>query len=298
MEVSLNSNAMLVGLSFGLPRQTRQLKAEAAKVETENHAKKGTVRASLHYWKETIGGKEYNGLGELQSFFNSWRAAHNTLTRYWDQGNRLLVAKLLPQYMEMREKFITLTPEEVGKFLDEEYGKWRNTAPDRMGDLFNEQDFPSLQECKESITWENVVTPLPEAQQLKKIAAITPDLYEYFEKSTQEQVKNAVRQVREETWSDLITPVQKIVDTLSKDRPRIFDSLLTNLHDIINLVPAFNDVCHDPKLIEFANMAKAELDGITAEDLRTDPTIKKQALTAAQALLASFGGLGNRKFIQ
>lgn len=295
---SIQTQAVLVSLSFGMPRQSRQLKTEAKKIEEDNHAQAGVAKASIFYWKQKIKAQEVNGLDALQKFFNAWRSEHNRLTRVWDGNNtRLLPAKLAEQYYDMTETKKTLVHEVVAKFLEEEYPQWQSSAPVRMGDLYSQEDFPSLKECQERITWETIVTPLPEAAQIKKVALINPEMFQLFENTTNERVAKARAEILKETWVDLIDPLKKIVETLSKDKPKIYDTLLGRLHDIVDLVPAFN-LDNDPELSTFAADCKAQLGGITADDLRNNEGLKKTTLQSAQGLLATFGTLGARRFVQ
>lgn len=287
---------MLVSLSFGMPRQSRQLKAEAVKVEEEKNAERGTVRVSAYYWQSLVGGKEVDGLSNLKSFFNAWRKEHDALTRSWDGDNlRLLPAKLVDKYMAMTEKFQLTAPERVDDFLEETYPELLNTAPTRMGELYDPADFPALSECRERIKWDVSILPLPEATQIRKVALINESWYDLFQQSTDEKVAKAIEQVRQDTWDDVLKPVQHIIEVLSKDKGKIFETLITDVREIINLVPAFN-LTNDQELTNLAEECRVQLSGVTPDELRKDPEIRKQTLLAAQAIVGKFGSLGGRKF--
>lgn len=288
--------AMLVSLSFGLCRQTRQNKSEAHKVEEDNSAARGTVRVSTFYFqRELQGGKIQDALSDLKKYFGEWRSAHNRLTRNWDgQNTRLLPAPLIQRYLDMKSHYEEGAPAILQAFLAD-YPDWYNTASERMGDLFDADDFPSFDQVRSDISWNTAILPLPAAEQWKRISLISPDIAATMEESTNQRIHQAVEDARKQTWQDLTKPIQNIVDVLSKDKPRIFDSLLGNLGEILELVPAFN-LSNDPHLAQFTSEAKATLAGIKPDDLRNDPDLRKVTCQAAQVLLTRFGQASARKF--
>jgi hypothetical protein len=288
------TQALLVSLSFTLCRQSKQSKKEAKRVEDANQAHRGVSKVSLFYFQEEVAGKTNDALFELKSYMNAWRSEHNRLTRPWDGANtRLLPAKLVPQYLDMKSKFEEGMPEKLEEVLGA-HPDWEITAPSRMGTLYEASDFPSLTEVRESIGWDVAMLPLPAAEQWKRISIISPELAQSMETTTNERIAKAVEEARKQTWVDLITPVEKIVSTLSKDKPRIFDALIGNLSDILNLAPAFN-LSNDADMIAFIAETKATLATVNADDLRADPEARKQTCRKAEALLARFGSFG-RKF--
>lgn len=295
MSDSVGTQALLVSLSFGLCRQSRQLPKEAQKVEETNQAQHGVVKVSSYYFQQVDGKQTIDALCDLKSCMGEWRKEHMRLTRPWDAGNtRLLPAVLIPQYLDMKSKFEGLMPSKVQEFLGV-YDDWAVTAPHRMGRLYRADDFPSLDQVREDIAWNTAMIPLPTGEQWQRISLISPDLAADMERSTNEQIARAVEEARKQTWSDVLAPIQHIVETLSKDKPRIFSSLIGNLNSILELLPAFN-LTGDADLNRLAAEAKETLSTIDPEALRADPELRRQTLQNAQQILTRFGSLGNRRF--
>ena len=99
-----------------------------------------------------------------------------------------------------------------------------------------------------------------------------------------------------QTWRDLMGHFQHITEVLSKDKARIFDSLLGNLTQMLDLMPAYSNLFNDAELVQCAQEAKATLSTINPDDLRADPDIRKSVCKKAEALLSKWGQLGARKF--
>ena len=285
---------LLVSLSFSLCRQSRQSEEEAQRSEDANNAHRGVCRNSFYYFQEKVGNKTNDALAELKAYNNAWRSEHKRLTRPWDGDSRLLPAVLSPQYMNMLSVFKEGYPAVRQAFL-EVHPDWKTTAPHRMGALYDANDFPSLAEVAEDLGYDNSMIPLPSAAAFKMLSVITPEVAKEMEESTNSKIAKAFEDGRKQTWTDLITPVEKIVTTLSKDKARIFDSLITNLQDILNLSPAFN-LTNDPAMTQFIEEAKANLATVNADDLRADPAIRASTCKKAEDILAKFGQLGVRKF--
>src|ERR1051325_2326606 len=295
ISTTVATQALLVGLHFGLPPQSRQSKPEAKKVEDNNHAARGVTRVSIHYFSQIVGTETTDALFNLKQFQNAWRADHVRLTRPWDGGEmRLLPAKLIQTYMDMESKYVEQWPGVVAEFIAV-YPDWALTAPSRMGALYNANDFPSLDLCREAITYECPKLPLPAAEQFKRITLISPNLAADMEASTNQRVARAVAEAKTQTFKDVLDPIQKIVDTRTKDKPKIFESLIGNLNDIISLVPAFN-LDNDADLNRLATEAREQLTTVNAEDLRADPELRKTTAKNAQEILRRFATFGQRKF--
>lgn len=295
MSNTINNQAMLVSLSFTLCRQSRQSKSEAKRSEQANNAHRGVFKSSYFYFQEEVAGETYDALAELKTYNNIWRANHNRLTRPWDGANtRLLPAMLLEQYNNMDSAMRQGFPDKLAEFCTV-HPDWETTAPGRMGALYAASDFPSLDECREAIGYDVVIIPLPEAQQWQRIQLISPDLVTSMEANTNARIAKAVEESRKQTWIDLFSPVENIVKVLSSDKPRIFDTLITKLTDILNLAPAFN-LSGDQAMNQFVAETKAALASVSADDLRADPTIRASTCRKAEELLKKFGNLGNRKF--
>lgn len=291
------AQALLVTLKFKLCPQTLQLKDEAEKIEEENHANKGTTRASIYFFKKAgADGKTIDALAEIKSYFTSWKSEHKRLTRNWDGGDVtcLLPAPLIERYMTMSKGFEEGAPEVLERLYDD-IPNWIASAPERMGQLHDPETFPSLAVVRGSVGFERAMIPLPAAEQWRRISVISPDLAATMEQSTNEKIQSAVDEARIETWNDLRAPLERIVNVLANDKPRIHETLLGSLNDVIALVPAFN-LGNDAALAEFCETAKQTLSGITADDLRADPALRKVTCLAAKTLLGKFGQASSRKF--
>ncbi len=265
MSESINQQALLVTLSFGLPRQSRQLKKEIQKVESDNNAQHGVVKGSVWYFQQVVGKTTNDALAELKSHFGYWKREHERLTLPWLGSTRLLAAAIAPKYFDMRSKMEAIAPEKLAEFM-EVYPDWKVTAPSRMGSLYSPEDYPSSEECRERIQWETIIMPLPEAAQWQRIALINPEHAAAESARLNAAVTKAREEARMQTWRDLMGHFQHITEVLSKDKARIFDSLLGNLTQMLDLMPAYSNLFNDAELVQCAQEAKATLSTINPDE--------------------------------
>lgn len=294
---AVGNQTFLVTVSFGLPRQSRQLPKEAKEIEEHANAQEGVATASMWYFRQRVGKELIDALSSLKSYNNNWSKEHKRLARIpWAGTTRLLPAALAQPYFTMRSLMEEGAPAKRQEFL-EVWEDWYNTGPTRMGTLFKADDFPSRDECIERIIWETTVMPLPDEEGWQRMALINPEHIQQEAARTNAAVTRAREEGRRETWADIIEHLNHIVTTLTKDRPRIYETLLGNLNGILDLVPAYNALFNDADMVRCAAQAKEALGSITADDLRQDPEVRARTVTAARDLLSQFGEMGRRRLV-
>ena len=280
--------ACTVAIHFGLPRQSRDLVTVAADVEAKANAKAGTTRASSYYFRKTENGSKLDGLQALKTFQGNWKRALEFFARYpYIGGLRILPAPLVPAFMAEHTKFKAQETAVWQEWVEEEYMKWKEEAPARMGSNYDPEDYPTLSDCKKRFKCVVDPVPLSSGQQWKHLSAIGGDLVQVLEASTNEKIQAAKKEAQASMWADVMKPIQHIVDVLQKDKTKIHETLIGNVLSIVDIVPAFAFE-NDPKLVELAALAKQELGQITTEDLRKSDEARKAVLAKAQALVTAF----------
>lgn len=283
------TQTLLVGIEMGLPRQSRELKQVATKAEQQAKAAAGTTRASLHYWKWEEGNKKHDGLEPLKEFQSAYKRALEHFARFpFATGAKLLPAALAESFFKVKEQYDKQRPEIWKHWAYEDYPKLAVNAPTRMGAFYSGEDFPSLDECMEFFRCEVTVIPLASADQWQRIAILAPDLAAAQQKLTDQAYNKGIAEAHAKLWAQVMEPIEHAVTTLSKDKAKIFDTLVGNIIDIVDLLPAYNTVLNDPKLNELAAQAKAAFGAIKPDDLRSSNEAKAKMLESAKSIVNSF----------
>lgn len=279
------TNTMLVGISFGMPRQSRQLPSIAGEIEDSAKAQHGTVKASIHYFK--LG--KVDGLAKLKEFQNDWKTALGHYARYpYAAGMKLLPAALVEEFMAVNKSYADKQQAVIDEWRANQYTNWFNSAPTRMGSLYDPLDFPSVTDCINRFRCDVTVVPLAEAEQWQRVAMISPDLAASMASQQNATTERVTQQAHAKLWADVMKPIQNIVDQLSKDKGKIYDSLIGNVISITDLIPAYNEIHKDSNLTALAQQVKAKLAEIKPDDIRKSSDAKADALAKAKDIIKEF----------
>ncbi len=280
---------MLVGISFSMPRQGRKLKAVASEIETNARAEHGTVKASMSYFRKKEGSRDIDGLKTLKTFQQEWRQALMQYARYpFAADMKLLPASLVNEFTRINASFLVRQQAVIDGWLADEYPNWLDTAPQRMGQLYDPGDFPSESDCLARFKCEVTVVPLAEVDQWNRIAAISPSLATTMQATQNEMMERVTRESHARLWSDVMAPLRNIVEQLSKDRSKIHETLIGNVISIAQLIPAYNAVLQDPQLAALGTRIEETLSAITADDLRKDAETRASTLANAKELVEAY----------
>jgi hypothetical protein len=299
-EQTLGTQSMIVSLELGLPRQATQLKEESKKIETENHAEEGTVRTSIHYFRKKDPQnkkKEIDGLTKLKEFQYEYKCAVNNLARYpYSGGFYLAPAGVVEDLLKAQEKFTAKQLDVWMDWADNVYPTWLDDAPTRMGALFNESDFPNLGDCKKRFRCSLTLLPLAEKDQVARITLISPKSQQLLMAHADETSKAAIAELHKSIWKDFMAPLQQVVTVFEKDKPKIYETLLGNLMQIVSVIPSYKDLTGDSDLVSAAEKVKEVFGTMSTEDLRTSKEARDLAFSSAKEMVAQFTPFA-RKFV-
>ena len=280
---------LLVTIETGLPRQSTQLKKVARQAEEKAKAKAGTVSSSSYYWKWDDESGHHNGLESLMQFQNHYRATITHYARFpFAAGALMLPAGLAEQCIKAKLELDKQWPEVRKEWLGKQYPLLAAAAPERMGGFHNPADFPTWDDCDDRIICECKIIPLAPAEQVKRIALLSPDIAATIEQSTNSSYEKGKKDANEKLFAEVMAPIQNMVDVLSKDKSKIYDTLVGNIISIVDLVPAYNNVFKDEHLANLASAAKAAFSEIKTDDLRKSDEARKDALEKAKNIMTAF----------
>lgn len=285
---SQTSTTMLVSIEFGMCRQTRQLKTEAAAIETQANAKPGTVKSSGYYFKQREGKKEIDGLAMLKSFHSEWGNSLKHYARYPFGAMRMLPAALVEQFVKEDQIFRNREPIVWSNWLLNEWPKWSKNPAERMGDLYDPNDFPTEQDCRERFCARIEVLPLADAEKWQHILLIAPNIKEMMQKRQEEATNRIIRENQKKIWTDVMTPLKHVVEMLGRDKCKLHETLIENVIKVVDLVPAYNTIHGDVNLDRAAAAIKEKLGQIDLALLKKSAEDKAAALAAAKELVAEF----------
>jgi hypothetical protein len=255
----LANKAVMVNLNISQWTGRKHDRIATETVETE-HKTNGKVG---NYHKKLLpGAEELAEIGTLATRIRAY-VYENTLPWCTD-GARIIKATAILDFTNEFRKLKGEFDNAVSRFIVQ-YPDLRDQARAKLGTLFRETEYPTVQRLEKAFACDVSLMPVPCVDDFRvEIDAVEKAA---FEKRMAEVEANAKR----ECWTRLYDVVSKAANRLSDPEYKIRESLIENVNDICGLLPNLN-VMDDPEL----ERMRQEVEKITAS-ISTDDCRKNQA---------------------
>jgi len=274
-------NAVLVRLSISILANTRQDRAI-----TEEVRQKHSLGHNAGKWlKYKLPPEALQPISEFAGEVRRWNYDH---TLPWEEGHRLLTASARTSYDAQIQKYIL----EFGKYVEEfvaQYPQWIEQAKIMHKSTFVADDYPAVDEVARSFELTIEHLPVPNASHFDST------LRSLYGEALEEFIQQRVEIAMADTWQRLLAPVRALADKLLGPDTIFRDSLVENVREIVQLIPTLN-LTDNGQISQAAQAIQQQLATLNPDTLREDKVLRKQAVAAAQGILARFGGVGQRKF--
>lgn len=278
--MNLHEKALLVRLSISLPGNSRT-DARLTNETLVRYAMKGKAGRWL---KQIFPDEAYTPLvkssGEI-------RTRHYELTLPWsDEGYRILPSAMHQDYCDEMRKLRRKYEDARDTFLSS-MAAWEAWAKDAHNGTFdvNLYEFSKV-ERKFGFTLD--FNPVPTG------AALPFYVQDDDRAETDAKVQAAESAAQADLWHRLADPLKAMAERLSDPKAIFRDSLVSNLGEIVALLPKLN-LGADPKLVEFAEQAKLltvapENTGAQAQSLRDNASKRAETAARAKEILSHMAG--------
>ena len=288
--ISIASSAMLVEMSIS----TWTARKLDKKVSAEVDASKGTKTQAGNYNKNLLAGTGF--LDTIIKYAANARSWHISQTLPWsDNGLRLLPTSNFMNYTKQRtvleENYTAL----VDKFLIA-YPNLVSAAAFQLGDLFDRDEYPSVEKIANKFKFHVNFLPVPMAGDFRIDIneEAKNDIISSCNVAYEERLNNAMR----DAWSRLHDCLTRISDRLQfdapdydngiKSKPRVFrNTLVENAVELTELLKHFN-------LTKDTNLEQARLDLYNAikhhdaDSLRSSHEARESVKSKVDAILGKF----------
>jgi hypothetical protein len=266
-------------------------KRVTAKTNRDHHACEDAGR----YHKRLIAKER---LEKINGLVGAARRLHYTYTKPWfDEGVRILPnvlhEKFASEFRKLKREFDEAADEfccDYPQFVEE-----RKTA---LNGMFDASDYPSPDQIRDKFKLDTKTFPVPEAddfrsdvldadtvEDIRRELAETKDavLTDAF-KHTVEQIIDLVGHMSEKLNGYKNANGKKSKVTGKSERSFFFPSLVDNVRELADLLPAFN-LTNDPRLDAITKRIKSELCVEDSVVLRKNETIRKSVAKSADDIL-------------
>lgn len=272
--MSLREQAMLITLSVSCWTNSIKDRKVSAEVERTHNAR------DAGRYNKTLVDKAY--VDPLTSFAGQIRAFHYTMTLPWgNNGDRLLPAKLFMEYSAQLRKLTSQYDDLVTDFLKVYDTRLIQDARNRLGSMYNPEDYPPSAELRQKFGVRTDITPLSEGSDFRvDVSDAERDRIrgEIDAKLAERQTK-----AQEDAWLRVKEAVSAVETRMLEEKPVFRDTLITNVEEITKLLPGLN-ITNDPQVGEVCKVITQELI-VNPSRLRSSPSLRRSIREAASKVL-------------
>ena len=217
-------------------------------------------------------------LEELRTLSSQIRQHFYKITLPWsDEGFRLLPSHFYFDLTTRMREFEVSFSAGIDQFLDV-YPDYIHEARAELGGLFREDDYPSAEKLREKFSVKLEVLPIPTGDDFRVTMSVEEQAR--VAREIDANVRQSLTRGTEDLWKRMREVVKHMVDRLNEPESRFHATLVTNIFDLVSLLPRLN-VNQDPDLERFASQIREKLCTYTAQDLKQHDLLR--VTTAAEA---------------
>ena len=222
-------------------------------------------------------------LEDLRTLAGQIRQHFYKVTLPWsDEGLRLLPSHFLFDLTARMREFKSDFSAGVDQFL-EVYPSYIREARAELGSLFREEDYPSVDKLREKFNVNLEILPISTGDDFR--VTMSAEEQARIAREIDANVRQRLTKGTDDLWKRLRDVVSHMVDRLNEPESRFHATLITNIHDLVSLLPQLN-VNQDPDLERFAMQIRDRLCSYTAQDLKKDDSLRTFTAVEAAGIVA------------
>ena len=277
-------NAVLAELSFRGFGNTKEDKS----VTDETKARLGLTNKKAGKWQKFL--LPPAALKRITEMQGAARREHDLLTLKWSKGMGMLAISGREAYETRMERCRGRWREAVDDFCATYWSVHIPAAREMLGSTFNSADYPPADRIRSYFSFTYTIFPVPDASHFDA------RLQEIYSGQLTTEVNRRVGEAVAELWTRLLEPVQKMAERLNNPEAVFRDSLVGNIQQIVEIMPALN-LTGDSRIAQATAQIQAELANLDPEKLRKDGAVRARAAVSANNIIASFGAMGMRSVL-
>lgn len=283
--MSISNSAMLVELNISCWTGQKVDRTATTKVTDDANAASDAGQFKKNLTAGTTLRKE---IADYAALCRTW---HNGRTMPWsDRGPRLLPMSLFFEYKQEVNARQALFLSKVEQFC-EAYPQLLADAPRHLGDLFDPNDYPSVDEVRSKFGFQLVFSPVPEAGdfRVQAGAAELAELRDQYEAAYDLRVKDAMQSAWDKVHDMLVKMSEKLTEPEGEGaKPKLFHgTFITNIEDLCGLLTHLN-ITKDPQLEEARRSLERMVANVDIDDVRKDPGARMDLKAQVDAALSRF----------
>ena len=285
MQVSLATRIMVVNVSISVWEGRRLDRAITSKAIADNHVNdEDALRVN-----KLLVSKE--SMKEIMSASSAIRTFVREHTLPWkDNGDRVLLRQMYTKFVQEFHDLETEWWTAVNHFVDVKYPGEVAKASFRMGDAFNGDDYPHAEELRTKFRLSLDIDAIAEPDDFR--VKLDDDTVNEIRGKIEDAMALRINAAMGDVWERVAKMVEHFADRTSPDIQRFHDTTVTNLQELVALLPGLN-LLNDPDLKAMGHKVRDTLCGYDPKDLRKNPAVRAKARAEAQEIMDAMSGFMN-----
>jgi len=275
---SLSTRALLVSVNIS---QWAGRKLDKRATETANAAHKAESGAG-NYTKRLL--PAAMELEKVSTIASQARKFYYDQTLPWlADGTRIISGKNYLNFQSEMRKMRSAFETAVREF-EYAYPRLKSEAKNKLGDLFDESEYPENISEKFAINVD--FFPMPDSKDFRVAIA------ESERKAFETKLKAVENAAMVDASNRLYSLIKAATERLNAPKAIFRDSLIENIGEIAALIPALN-ISDSPELDRIASEAKTLIDSVDAKKVRTSSKVRndtRKALSDIESKMGAFMG--------
>lgn len=283
--MSISSSSVLVEFGVSVWTASKVDKAVTGEVTTSKNAASNAAQVRKNLMAGSSARKK------ISDYAAECRTAHARQTLAWsDAGMRLLpTSKFMDYKTEFNHRRDTFNGM-VEDFLTN-YPALVQVANNYLGDMFDPDDYPSVDDVRSKFGFRLIFSPVPDAGDFRLDVAQQDlmDIREQYERDYNNKLADAMREPWDRLHKILTHMSERLTDNQTEEGPakRYHDSMLSNAKDMCDLLVHLN-VTKDMELDRARKQLEATLMGADIESIKKNAHTRETMKRNVDAILNQY----------
>ena len=284
---TLSTSALLFDISFSVWTGRKQDKNAPREVTNNKKAAKDAASVTQYLMAGT------EKLNRIVSFTQQVRHWVNENTLPWsDTGTRLLPADKFMEFKDELNKKEQLYEDLVAEFLDE-YPTLVSAAAFKLGDMFNRDEYPTVDEIQGKFGVHYSFSPITQVQDFR--VQMGEETVKELKNQYETYLASKLTAAMDEAWGRLYDTLNHMSTQLGLDetgkKRKFHGSVLSGASELCGLLSSFN-IANDPNLETMRKDLENVLFGIDADEVKKREGAREELKSRVDSLLEKFGDFG------
>lgn len=273
---TIANKAMVVSLSISRIGATKKDKDITSEIVEKYNTDKNAGNFNKRLFSK-------DALQTINDLASRARGLHNELTLPWnDDGARLLASKNYDKYnqnmVEVSERFNSAVKEFISG-----YENHIENAKERLGDMFNQDDYPDVEKIKGKFDFKFVYNPVPQSKDFRidVSAEELKTIHDQLENDIAAKHKHAIKSA----WVNVDGLLKRLIDRLEDPDRVIRSRIVDSIKEMIPILESFN-FDDDPVYASIINSIEASVCSTNAKELNDNVDKCKTVVNDAKNIIS------------